>query len=162
MLDIFFEVLNYETIEQKKAYEIAGLLGEPSLVPGTYIPLLPSAACSSPVLAPGAFPSAPVLHEVKERNWAFSQDKVGKTGVREGVEGQEAETVSHILENGPDTKKAVCFVKDSFFLNSSCSFWESRKMQKSIENKNPARGWFSDPCFGAPISANMAGLTHCC
>lgn len=28
MLDIFFEVLNYETIEQKKAYEIAGLLGE--------------------------------------------------------------------------------------------------------------------------------------
>lgn len=29
MLDIFFEVLNYETIEQKKAYEIAGLLGEP-------------------------------------------------------------------------------------------------------------------------------------
>lgn len=33
MLDIFFEVLNYETIEQKKAYEIAGLLGE--LVNGT-------------------------------------------------------------------------------------------------------------------------------
>ncbi|CAO2600892.1 Acid-sensing ion channel 1 [Lemmus lemmus] len=28
VLDIFFEVLNYETIEQKKAYEIAGLLGE--------------------------------------------------------------------------------------------------------------------------------------
>ena len=27
VLDIFFEVLNYETIEQKKAYEIAGLLG---------------------------------------------------------------------------------------------------------------------------------------
>lgn len=28
MLDIFFEALNYETIEQKKAYEVAGLLGE--------------------------------------------------------------------------------------------------------------------------------------
>ncbi|XP_070127459.1 acid-sensing ion channel 1 isoform X5 [Equus przewalskii] len=28
VLDIFFEVLNYETIEQKKAYEIAGLLGD--------------------------------------------------------------------------------------------------------------------------------------
>lgn len=28
MLDIFFEALNYETIEQKKAYELAGLLGE--------------------------------------------------------------------------------------------------------------------------------------
>ncbi|XP_044130170.1 acid-sensing ion channel 1C-like, partial [Bufo gargarizans] len=28
ILDIFFEALNYETIEQKKAYEVAGLLGE--------------------------------------------------------------------------------------------------------------------------------------
>uniref|UniRef100_A0A8D2JH96 Acid-sensing ion channel 3 n=1 Tax=Varanus komodoensis TaxID=61221 RepID=A0A8D2JH96_VARKO len=28
MLDIFFEALNYETIEQKKAYEVAGLLGD--------------------------------------------------------------------------------------------------------------------------------------
>lgn len=27
VLDIFFEALNYETIEQKKAYEVAGLLG---------------------------------------------------------------------------------------------------------------------------------------
>lgn len=27
VLDIFFEALNYETIEQKKAYELAGLLG---------------------------------------------------------------------------------------------------------------------------------------
>lgn len=28
VLDIFFEALNYETIEQKKAYEVAALLGE--------------------------------------------------------------------------------------------------------------------------------------
>lgn len=28
VLDIFFEALNYETIEQKKAYELAGLLGK--------------------------------------------------------------------------------------------------------------------------------------
>lgn len=28
MLDIFFEALNYETIEQKKAYEVAALLGK--------------------------------------------------------------------------------------------------------------------------------------
>uniref|UniRef100_A0A672M2J4 Acid-sensing ion channel 4-like n=2 Tax=Sinocyclocheilus grahami TaxID=75366 RepID=A0A672M2J4_SINGR len=28
ILDIFFEALNYETIEQKKAYDIAGLLGD--------------------------------------------------------------------------------------------------------------------------------------
>ncbi|XP_051878547.1 acid-sensing ion channel 1-like isoform X2 [Pristis pectinata] len=28
VLDIFFEALNYETIEQKKAYEMAGLLGD--------------------------------------------------------------------------------------------------------------------------------------
>ncbi|XP_058878974.1 acid-sensing ion channel 1C isoform X2 [Acipenser ruthenus] len=28
VLDIFFEALNYETIEQKKAYEVAGLLGD--------------------------------------------------------------------------------------------------------------------------------------
>ncbi|KAM6215093.1 acid-sensing ion channel 1 isoform 1-T1 [Rhynchocyon petersi] len=33
VLDIFFEVLNYETIEQKKAYEIAGLLGELQMIP---------------------------------------------------------------------------------------------------------------------------------
>ncbi|KAM4839232.1 acid-sensing ion channel 1 isoform 1-T1 [Urocitellus parryii] len=33
VLDIFFEVLNYETIEQKKAYEIAGLLGELLMIP---------------------------------------------------------------------------------------------------------------------------------
>ncbi|XP_018431359.1 PREDICTED: acid-sensing ion channel 1-like, partial [Nanorana parkeri] len=28
VLDIFFEALNFETIEQKKAYEVAGLLGD--------------------------------------------------------------------------------------------------------------------------------------
>ncbi|KPP60024.1 hypothetical protein Z043_122006 [Scleropages formosus] len=28
VLDVFFEALNYETIEQKKAYEVAGLLGQ--------------------------------------------------------------------------------------------------------------------------------------
>ncbi|XP_065111570.2 acid-sensing ion channel 2 isoform X2 [Paramisgurnus dabryanus] len=28
VLDVFFEALNYETIEQKKAYEVAGLLGD--------------------------------------------------------------------------------------------------------------------------------------
>ncbi|KAM6452026.1 acid-sensing ion channel 3 isoform 1-T3 [Liasis olivaceus] len=28
VLDIFFEALNYETVEQKKAYEVAGLLGD--------------------------------------------------------------------------------------------------------------------------------------
>ncbi|XP_067890548.1 acid-sensing ion channel 4-A [Heterodontus francisci] len=28
VLDIYFEVLNYETIEQKKAYDVAGLLGD--------------------------------------------------------------------------------------------------------------------------------------
>ncbi|NXL12752.1 ASI1C protein, partial [Mesembrinibis cayennensis] len=34
VLDIFFEALNYEMIEQKKAYEVAGLLGECSRGPG--------------------------------------------------------------------------------------------------------------------------------
>lgn len=36
VLDVFFEALNYETIEQKKAYEVAGLLGEfrPCLLSG--------------------------------------------------------------------------------------------------------------------------------
>ncbi|XP_078501155.1 acid-sensing ion channel 2 [Lissotriton helveticus] len=28
VLDVFFEALNYETVEQKKAYEVAGLLGD--------------------------------------------------------------------------------------------------------------------------------------
>lgn len=32
VLDIFFEALNYETIEQKKAYELAGLLGKKTTV----------------------------------------------------------------------------------------------------------------------------------
>lgn len=36
MLDIFFEALNYEAIEQKKAYDIAGLLGD-----SPYLPLGP-------------------------------------------------------------------------------------------------------------------------
>lgn len=31
VLDIFFEALNYETIEQKKAYDVAGLLGKISV-----------------------------------------------------------------------------------------------------------------------------------
>lgn len=62
MLDIFFEVLNYETIEQKKAYEIAGLLGEflndqPSPMPRIrYDSLLPQTKCSQSVPSPGAFP----------------------------------------------------------------------------------------------------------
>lgn len=32
VLDVFFEALNYETIEQKKAYEVAGLLGRSDLI----------------------------------------------------------------------------------------------------------------------------------
>ncbi|GCC43691.1 hypothetical protein chiPu_0027751, partial [Chiloscyllium punctatum] len=28
VLDVYFEVLNFETIEQKKAYDVAGLLGK--------------------------------------------------------------------------------------------------------------------------------------
>lgn len=32
VLDIYFEALNYETIEQKKAYELAGLLGKETAV----------------------------------------------------------------------------------------------------------------------------------
>lgn len=33
MLDIFFEALNYEAIEQKKAYDLAGLLGDSPCLP---------------------------------------------------------------------------------------------------------------------------------
>lgn len=36
VLDIFFEALNYETIEQKKAYDVAGLLGELSICLSTF------------------------------------------------------------------------------------------------------------------------------
>ncbi|EAW58116.1 acid sensing ion channel subunit 1 [Homo sapiens] len=53
VLDIFFEVLNYETIEQKKAYEIAGLLGELLMTPVPFschghgvAPYHPKAGCS--------------------------------------------------------------------------------------------------------------------
>lgn len=38
VLDIFFEALNYETIEQKKAYDVAGLLGKLSAT--SLLPLL--------------------------------------------------------------------------------------------------------------------------
>lgn len=48
VLDIFFEVLNYETIEQKKAYEIAGLLGELLMAPVPF-----------PCHGPGVTPSHP-------------------------------------------------------------------------------------------------------
>ncbi|XP_011791534.1 PREDICTED: acid-sensing ion channel 1 isoform X2 [Colobus angolensis palliatus] len=55
VLDIFFEVLNYETIEQKKAYEIAGLLGELLMAPVPFpchghgmAPYHPKAGCSLP------------------------------------------------------------------------------------------------------------------
>lgn len=64
MLDIFFEVLNYETIEQKKAYEIAGLLGELLMAPvpfpchghgvTPYHPKQTAHVCPQP--SPGAFP----------------------------------------------------------------------------------------------------------
>lgn len=60
VLDIFFEVLNYETIEQKKAYEIAGLLGEvvsrtsPLLCLGHDTP----ASYPTPAPFPGFFPSS--------------------------------------------------------------------------------------------------------
>ncbi|NXD31369.1 ASI1C protein, partial [Spelaeornis formosus] len=37
VLDIFFEALNYEMIEQKKAYEVAGLLGETRGYPGARV-----------------------------------------------------------------------------------------------------------------------------
>ena len=33
VLDIFFEALNYEAIEQKKAYDLAGLLGDSPHLP---------------------------------------------------------------------------------------------------------------------------------
>lgn len=39
MLDIFFEALNYEAIEQKKAYDLAGLLGD-----SPHLPLGPQGA----------------------------------------------------------------------------------------------------------------------
>ena len=38
VLDVFFEALNYETIEQKKAYEVAGLLGGLFYKPGSSRP----------------------------------------------------------------------------------------------------------------------------
>lgn len=62
MLDIFFEVLNYETIEQKKAYEIAGLLGELLMVPvpfpclGHGVAPYYSRQGRVSVLSPGAIP----------------------------------------------------------------------------------------------------------
>lgn len=42
VLDVFFEALNYETIEQKKAYEVAGLLGAFSLT----VSIAPACCCS--------------------------------------------------------------------------------------------------------------------
>lgn len=47
VLDIFFEALNYETIEQKKAYDVAGLLGMIYVTaPSLFCPNLNHAASS--------------------------------------------------------------------------------------------------------------------
>lgn len=79
MLDIFFEVLNYETIEQKKAYEIAGLLGELLMAPVPFpchghgvTPSHPKQAAhlcpmsSSSSTIPGAFPQTLLSWDVVE------------------------------------------------------------------------------------------------
>lgn len=52
MLDIFFEALNYEAIEQKKAYDLAGLLGDSPAFPW------------DPRTAARPFPCAPLLPPV--------------------------------------------------------------------------------------------------
>ncbi|NXX47373.1 ASI1C protein, partial [Tricholaema leucomelas] len=56
VLDIFFEALNYEMIEQKKAYEVAGLLGEgPGEIQGVlggswrHSPLVTPPSCSGDI-----------------------------------------------------------------------------------------------------------------
>ncbi|XP_065510502.1 acid-sensing ion channel 1 isoform X1 [Caloenas nicobarica] len=61
VLDIFFEALNYETIEQKKAYEVAGLLGErcwPCWGPHGILPVLCSLCHQTPDLTPNPLSSA--------------------------------------------------------------------------------------------------------
>ena len=86
MLDIFFEVLNYETIEQKKAYEIAGLLGELLMAPvpfpchghGVTPYLPPKANCSllshelsSSAIPRGLAPNSAVLVFGGGREWSL-------------------------------------------------------------------------------------------
>lgn len=45
VLDIYFEALNYETIEQKKAYELAGLLGKETALGEQLICRTPHDSC---------------------------------------------------------------------------------------------------------------------
>lgn len=45
VLDIYFEALNYETIEQKKAYELAGLLGKETALGEQLICRTPRDSC---------------------------------------------------------------------------------------------------------------------
>lgn len=54
MLDIFFEALNYEAIEQKKAYDLAGLLGDsPAFPQDPQLPVpSPAHLCSPRPAAP--------------------------------------------------------------------------------------------------------------
>lgn len=78
MLDIFFEALNYEAIEQKKAYDLAGLLGDspafpqdplhgwPSLIlhtpaPSILLPLISSPCCPVPSCSPVTMLSPSIL-----------------------------------------------------------------------------------------------------
>lgn len=78
MLDIFFEALNYEAIEQKKAYDLAGLLGDSpafpqdplhgwlSLILHTPAPsilqsLIPSPCCPVPSCSPDTMLSPSIL-----------------------------------------------------------------------------------------------------
>lgn len=48
---MFFEALNYETIEQKKAYEVAGLLGIVNYLAITYLSSSPLALALALALA---------------------------------------------------------------------------------------------------------------
>lgn len=133
MLDIFFEVLNYETIEQKKAYEIAGLLGELMMAPVPFhimgMVWLPTTQIRVLTLSHSQEPF-PKLHCVAckvEKNRP-------PVGMRE--EWGWRWRLFHMLLNLAQILKVLgYFVNNSFFLNNTFSFWESGKMQKSIEKK---------------------------
>ncbi|XP_061089052.1 acid-sensing ion channel 2-like isoform X2 [Conger conger] len=77
VLDIFFEALNYETIEQKKAYEVAGLLGDIGGQMGLFI---------------GA--SILTILELFDYAYEVMRDKLLDLMIREDEEGSHREDVS--------------------------------------------------------------------
>ncbi|XP_068119037.1 acid-sensing ion channel 2 isoform X2 [Hyperolius riggenbachi] len=89
VLDVFFEALNYETVEQRKAYEVAGLLGDIGGQMGLFI---------------GA--SILTILELFDYIYELIKEKLLDLLGRENEEGQRAEDLS-TCDNMPNHSETI-------------------------------------------------------